>query len=68
MSAEGERCTSCRFAEPAVGDDDQPRLDCHRYPPVVVGYNDEGTITEMYPCVNGTDWCGEWAPPEPEVS
>lgn len=64
MSIEGVSCTGCKYAEPAIGDDDVPRLDCHRYPPVVAGWSPDGDVTEMYPMVGGDDWCGEFAGPE----
>lgn len=62
-------CSTCRFAEPAVGDDELLRLDCHRYPPQVfegAPLNGEGTALQARPTVGAGDWCGEYVA-KPEV-
>lgn len=51
-------CGRCRFVEPTVGDDDEPRADCRRYPPQYVVI--DGEPVTIWPQVNGDDWCGEF--------
>lgn len=51
-------CATCVFAEPCIGDDDRPRMDCRRYPPGVIF--DGASPAIVWPQVGDGDWCGEW--------
>lgn len=52
-------CGSCIYAEPVVLEGDGTvAMECHRYPPVVVGA--DGNLFQARPQVSAHDWCGEW--------
>lgn len=53
-------CVDCRFAAIEVGTDDQPRFDCHRYPPVFMVVH--GVPAVAFAQVAPDDWCGEFQP------
>lgn len=53
-------CATCRFMDLAVGEDDEPRMECHRYPPVLIGFLGDEAV-QTYPTVYDASWCGEWA-------
>jgi hypothetical protein len=53
-------CGTCRFAEPTVDAEDGPYLQCRRYPPTVVGTDDNARAGVVVPLVDATDWCGEY--------
>lgn len=65
---EDHLCGSCRWSDPNVLDDgggstDEERLVllCRRYPPVPLGFDDDGVANQYWPQVADVDWCGEWA-------
>ena len=58
-----QQCATCAYAEPAVlADDETLVMECHRYPPVIVGTS---TLFQARPQVEGQEWCGEWKPKDP---
>jgi hypothetical protein len=57
-SGDDATCSNCTYGEVAIGDDSVPRVDCHRYPPLL--FVVDGDPQTAFPQVEGTDWCGEW--------
>lgn len=56
-------CGTCRWANPAVLDDQALTLQCHRYPPqIITGPDDE--VTQCWPQMDHQDWCAEHTPTE----
>ena len=53
-------CGTCQYAEPTIGTDEQPFLECRRYPPTVMWVDRDGEPLRTWPSVSGDDWCGEW--------
>ena len=59
-------CHSCYFFDWMAKSDDKDEGWglCHRYPPKALDWTDEDQIkselTARWPCVNDTDWCGEY--------
>lgn len=51
------KCPECRFSEVVILDDG-PNVECHRFPPVIIGVNDEPL--QVWPQVQSEDWCGEF--------
>lgn len=51
-------CSSCRFGEVVVGDDDRPYVECRRHPPIVIVLDAEPC--RLWPQVSASDWCGDW--------
>jgi hypothetical protein len=57
------QCSECRFFKGPT-----PRTDrggyCHRFPPQIIyeSYNNEnhGQITQHFPWMENTEWCGEF--------
>lgn len=52
-------CVTCRYADPAITDDNQPIVRCRRLPPQVFSHG--GDVCQCWPQVDETDWCGEWS-------
>lgn len=59
----GQSCANCRYAEDAETDSVLP-ICCVRYPPIRVSTEDRAGF---WPRVESSDWCGEWAPENPET-
>lgn len=57
-------CETCCYGEPVIGNDDAPRLECRRFPAQVFVL--DGEPTQAWPTIYPGDWCGEWAPKEPD--
>lgn len=58
-------CSSCRFAQMEVVDDDSDRHGdpvwrCFRYPPTLLFDPSEGEVLSLRP--DADEWCGEWTP------
>lgn len=54
-------CSTCLWATPRVAEDDEPVLDCRRYPPQAI-IEPDGDIAVFWPQVESGDWCGEYQP------
>lgn len=52
-----QTCETCAYADPHIGDNGIPFLECHRYPPHII--HPEGEPLMMWPQVHDGDWCGE---------
>ena len=50
-----EVCGNCYFGVPIPK---CPVVECHRFPPQIVG---DESIT-VFPAMNEREWCGEWSP------
>lgn len=58
--ADRPSCTSCVFADPQIGDEGEPFLNCRRFPPSFFAFDPgDGEAVQAWPQVSETDWCGE---------
>lgn len=60
-------CSTCRFADIEILDDETITLTCHRYPPQLVAEQDHYDITQMWPQMLSSDWCGEYVSKEEQT-
>lgn len=71
----GQRCENCRYWRefdeqvPAYGRSEENNLLgwCMRNPPITVGEPDHQRAPGLFPCVAQRQWCGEYAPANPET-
>lgn len=54
-------CSTCEFSSPTFLDDQpEPVLECRRFPPTLLSHGDFDGLTQAWPRVGETDWCGEY--------
>ena len=77
MREREQRCGTCAHArkyeyQPVVGtllaavaiqDHVVEKIQCRRFPPVVVHVSGDHSQITAWPLVHDTDWCGEWKQP-----